>query len=799
MEPKTLAKFTFHIQTKKVVLFFLCLFNLTLFAQDFTQNVRGTITDAQSGLGIPGVMVQLLEGDSSNVVLSDLEGNYKLEKVPVGRVDILYVMTGYDPVYRRNLVVASGKELILNIKMEENVNDLQEVRIEIKSNQLKPNNKNVVNSNVNLNPEQTQKFAGTLLDVSRMAANYAGIVPSGDQRNDIIVRGNSPLGIVWRLEGVNIPNPNHFGSQGASGGPISILNNNNLSSSDFLTGAFPAEYGNGISGAFDLKMRNGNNEKLEYTGMVGFNGFELGIEGPFSKKSKASFMINYRYSTIGVFDALGISFGFPAVPQYQDVSFKINIPTKGKIGRFQIFGIGGTSYIELLDSEKEEGEWTFTSSGTDVLFGTDVGVIGLNHKKYISKKSFWSNTVSVSANSNNISSDTLHDITFKPFNTYKNQSVRSNYSWNSFFNSKLNAKHTSKIGLIADYIDVNFSEEFYSNKLSTWLPILDYKGGTTLLQTYAQHRYKPLNKLVMNAGLHYQRLMLNNADIIEPRFSLKYDITQKQSISLASGLHSQMHPLRVYLLETNYDDGTSAKTNLNLDFTKSVHYVIGYNYMLSPNLKFKTETYYQSIYDTPVKDGSFFSIANAGADFIFQDEDSLVNNGTGSNMGVELTLEKVFNKNYYYLVNASFYDSRYVGGDGIERNTAFNGNYTFNALGGYELKVSKKHVFTFDFKFASSGGKRYLRLNLQESIKNNEAVFDNSSVYELKFDDYYRFDIRAGFRINTKKITHRFALDVQNITNRQNIFREVFDAGSGEIKQEYQLGLFPVVFYKISF
>ena len=375
MEPKTLAKFTFHIQTKKVVLFFLCLFNLTLFAQDFTQNVRGTITDAQSGLGIPGVMVQLLEGDSSNVVLSDLEGNYKLEKVPVGRVDILYVMTGYDPVYRRNLVVASGKELILNIKMEENVNDLQEVRIEIKSNQLKPNNKNVVNSNVNLNPEQTQKFAGTLLDVSRMAANYAGIVPSGDQRNDIIVRGNSPLGIVWRLEGVNIPNPNHFGSQGASGGPISILNNNNLSSSDFLTGAFPAEYGNGISGAFDLKMRNGNNEKVEYTGMVGFNGFELGIEGPFSKKSKASFMINYRYSTIGVFDALGISFGFPAVPQYQDVSFKINIPTKGKIGRFQIFGIGGTSYIELLYSEKEEGEWTLTSSGTDVLFRTDVGVI----------------------------------------------------------------------------------------------------------------------------------------------------------------------------------------------------------------------------------------------------------------------------------------------------------------------------------------------------------------------------------------------------------------------------------------
>lgn len=785
---------------KKYSVLILSLFiNVSLFAQNFTQNVRGKVTDAQSGSEIPGVMIQLLEGDSSNVVLSDIFGNYKLQNVPIGRVDVLFMMTGFDPVYRRNLIVASGKELILNIKLEESVNDIQVVQINVKSNQLKPNNKSVVNSSVNLNPEQTQKFAGTLMDVSRMAANYAGIVPSGDQRNDIIVRGNSPLGIVWRLEGVNIPNPNHFGSQGASGGPISILNNNNLSSSDFMTGAFPAEYGNGISGAFDLKMRNGNNEKVEYTGMVGFNGFEVGIEGPFSKKSKASYMINYRYSTLGVFDALGISFGFPAIPQYQDVAFKINLPTNGKLGRFQLFGIGGTSYIALLDSDKEEGEWTFTSSGTDVTFGTDIGVVGLSHKKFITKKSYWSNTVSLSTNKNDIASDTLHDATFKPFTTYLNESIRTNYSWNSVFNTKFNAKHTTKIGLITDYIDVNFSEEFYSNKFSTWLPIIDFKGGTNLLQSYVQHRYKPLNKLVMNGGVHYQRLLLNGSDIIEPRASVKYELTKKQSLSLASGLHSQMHPLRVYLLETNYDDGASVKTNKNLDFTKSLHLVLGYNYMLTSNLRFKTETYHQSIYDTPVREGTFFSIANAGADFIFEDTDSLVNSGTGNNMGVEFTLEKVFNKNYYYLINASFYDSKYVGGDGVERNTAFNGNYTFNALGGYEFKISKKSVFTLDFKFASSGGKRYLRLDLGESIKNNRAVFDNSSVYELKFDDYYRLDMKAGFRVNTKKITHLFAFDVQNITNRQNIFREVFDAGIGELKQEYQLGLFPVFLYKISF
>ena len=187
------------IRKSSIVLFFIFL-STSLISQNFTQNVRGKITDAQSGAEIPGVMIQLLEGDSSNVVLSDVFGNYKLQNVPIGRVDILFMMTGFDPVYRRNLVVASGKELILNVKLEESVNDIQVVEINVKSNQLKPNNKSVVNSSVNLNPQQTQKFAGTLMDVSRMAANYAGVVPSGDQRNDIIVRGNSPWSFLYSMD-----------------------------------------------------------------------------------------------------------------------------------------------------------------------------------------------------------------------------------------------------------------------------------------------------------------------------------------------------------------------------------------------------------------------------------------------------------------------------------------------------------------------------------------------------------------------------------------------------------------------
>jgi hypothetical protein len=151
--------------------------------------------------------------------------------------------------------------------------------------------------------DETERYAGSLGDPSRMAANFAGVTSVSDQRNDIVIRGNSPLGLLWRLEGLEIPNPNHFGSIGTTGGPISMLNINHLTNSDFYTGAFPAEYGNALAGAFDIRMRNGNNQKHEFMGQMGFNGFELGAEGPFSSNSQASYMANFRYSTLEVLHA----------------------------------------------------------------------------------------------------------------------------------------------------------------------------------------------------------------------------------------------------------------------------------------------------------------------------------------------------------------------------------------------------------------------------------------------------------------------------------------------------------------
>ena len=738
-------------------------------------------------------------GDSNTFATSDLNGYYKIIKVPVSRVSLSFSLIGYNTIIKSNLIVTSGKELIVNVELEETVNQLDAVNIVSKKNKTEANNKNIVVSSIKLNPDLTQKFAGTFQDVSRMAANYAGIVPAGDQRNDIIVRGNSPSGIVWRLDGINIPNPNHFGSLGTTGGPVSILNNNNLAASDFITGAFPAEYGNGTAGAFDLQMRTGNNEKLEFTGQMGLNGIELGLEGPFSKKSKASYMVNYRHSTLGIMNAMGISFGISAIPQYQDIAFKIDLPTKGKTGRFQLFGIGGLSHIDLLDSKRDSTEWTFSDTGTDIYFKTKMGVVGLNHKVFLSANTYWSNTVAISASSNEIAADSLETLTKKPSRTYNNNSVESKISFSSVINTKFSAKSTLKNGVIVDVIGVNFKEEVLSKTFGKWIDIVNFNGSSNLVQAYTQWSYKINKSLLLNSGLHYQLFTLNNAQIIEPRLGLKYQLSDKQSFSFGTGLHSQIQALRVYLLETNLNDGTTIKTNQELDFTKSLHAVLGYNYALNSNFRIKLESYYQHIYDTPVQENSSFSLANTGADFAFNDVDSLVNNGTGKNYGLEITFEKLFSKGYYFLVNASLYDSKYIGGDGIERNTAFNGKYTTNLLGGIEWKINQKYAITVDGKIAMSGGKRFQKFDITESINKGTAVYDESSVYELKYQDYFRSDLKIGIRKNSKKLSQEFAFDIQNITNQKNIFRQVFDAGSGTIKYEYQIGFFPIVLYKITF
>lgn len=782
---------------KKLVLLSFLFFGLNGYSQSLTQSVTGFVLDAESKRPLIGALVQLLEGDSSNATYTDFNGKYTLENVPVGRVSIAFHYTGYESRVYNELTVVSGKQLQLNAELTEEINNIDVVEIQAqKSNEA--NNDQIVVSDIQLNPEQTGKYAGTLQDVSRMASNYAGIVPAGDQRNDIIIRGNSPLGVLWQLEGINIPNPNHFGNLGNTGGPVSILNNNNLAKSDFMTGAFPAQYGNATAGAFDLQMRSGNFNKMEYTGQIGFNGLEAGIEGPLNKKKNASLMLNYRYSTLGVMDAMNINFGVPAVPQYQDIAFKIDIKSKPNIGRIELFGIGGLSYIELLDSERDPEKWSYTDGGTDTYFGSDMGVIGMQHTIFLSKKTSLKNTIALSGARTSTTQDTLSVIDGSATTWYDDKTTQATYSFNSVLNTKVNKKVLYQFGINADVMQLLLDEKFL-NTQGTWEQDTEFNGFATLLQSYGQLQYKWNKSITTNIGIHQQYFTLNNQNVFEPRLGTTFKLSPKHSINLGAGIHNQTQPLVISLAQTTLENGEEIKTNKDLPFTQSNHVVLGYNYQIANNWRLKVETYYQGITNVPVYDDTYFSLANMGADFGIPQVDSLIPEGTGENYGVELTLEKFYANGYYILLNTSVFDSWYTGGDGVKRRTAFAGNYTSNALAGYEWNINQKYVLDFNIKWTMAGGRRYIPINLERSKEEGEARYNIDEAFENRYQDYRRFDIKVGLRQNNKKYTQEWAIDLQNLTNRQNIFQESYNAEEEEIVYEYQMGLFPMMTYRIQF
>jgi hypothetical protein len=773
-----------------------------LTAQTFTQTIRGSVKDADSKSPLAGATLIIQNQDTLQGAISDAEGNFRITHVAVGRRTLKVSYIGYEDALLSNVIVSSGREVILNIELHERVIEGKEIKITYEKDKTKANNELTTNSARNFNSEETERYAGVRGDPSRMVANYGGVTSSNDARNDVIVRGNSPLGVLWRLEGLDIPNPNHFSAQGATGGPVSMLNTNLLANSDFLTGAFPAEYGNRTAAVFDLRLRNGNNEKREFIAQVGINGLELGAEGPF-RKDGGSYLINYRYSTFKLFNAVGINFGVSGIPEYQDLSFKFNFPTS-KSGIFSVWGLAGASSISVLDSKQDSTKWSYVAQGQDLIYGSSMGVVGFTHLYFFSPAVSGKFIFAATANTNLTTVDTLSK-TRQDFRNYDNHSSDWQYTAAYTLTDKINMHHFLKAGISYSQQYFDYKAWYYSNVYRSIVYQLNDANNTGLAQAYVHWQYRITEKVALNTGLHYQLFTLNASQNVEPRAGIRWQLSAKHALSLAYGLHSQTQPLIYYFYKTlNPADGSYAETNRNLGLSKSQHLVAGYDFNLSHNLRIKVESYYQYLYAIPVSmhapnSFSMLNVGNAldGLPLV----DSLTNKGTGQNYGAELTVEKFFSNHYYFLSTLSLYKSRYRGSDGIERPTAFDGGYVYNILGGYELALgkSKNKLLSLDIKYTTAGGNRYTPVDLAASIAQRGKVESQTEAFSKKFSPYSRLDIKLSLRLNRKKISQILFVNVENVLNHKNILQQTYDPTTQSVHTEYQLGVFPYGGYRIEF
>lgn len=769
-----------------------------LFAQEITQTIRGQIKDMDSGYPLVGATIQV-ENHQGLWATTDMDGNFSLENVPVGRQNLLCSYIGYKSKRLENVLLNSAKEKLLIIQMVENIATLDEVVINTGETK-KPVNTMILASASTLKMEETNRFSGSMGDLSRMAQNFAGVSGVSDNRNDIIVRGNSPSNVLWRLEGIDIPSPNHWSILGTTGGPISMLNTNNLRSSDFLSGAFPAEYGNVTGAVFDLRLANGNTEKFEYLGQIGFNGFEGKIEGPLKNVGKnASFFINYRYSTLELMNKLGMDFGTgSAVPEYQDMNFKLNFPTE-KAGTFSLWGLGGISDIKFEANPDEETN-SYAANDLNLVSGAKTGMVGLKHQYFFNTKTSYKLSA---AYTNTRSTNSAEEILFNendeiiPF--FRSVQDQEKMIVDAVVNSKLNAKNRFRAGVNFENTNIKLKDSVFIDK-TFWYEQLNFDGQTSLLRSFVQWNHKLNEKWEINTGLNSLYLTLNSSFAIDPRFSLAFQATDRTKLALAYGKHSQTQPLPIYFYRNEDLSEAENLKNRELDFIKSHHIVFSTEHFFTEKLKLKTELYSQFLYDLAVDPHHpTYSVANLGSDFGFPNYAGLVNEGTGLNYGAELTLQQSLDKGFYYLGTVSIFNSTYKAYDEVERSTHYNSNYVFNLLIGKEFPLSSKFVITTDAKINFSGGRRYTPIDLVASIAAGEQVLDESQAYGLQYPEYIRPDVKIGFRMNRPKTTQTFSIDFQNVINRENILLYSYYNPGQEILTHYNRGFYPDIRWQILF
>ena len=766
------------------------------FAQNNKQNIRGVVLDKLSQTPIIGATIAVQ--NSTKQVQTDNSGNYLLNDMAPDRYEIKVFFSGYKEVIIPNVIVTSGKEVILDITMEDEFNKLNEVVVKA-SNKAGTINKLASVSARTFSMEEVNRFAGGRSDVARLAANFAGVSTPDDSRNDIVIRGNSPVGVLWRIDGMNVTNPNHFASVGTTGGAVSALNTNLLKNSDFFTSAFPAEYGNANSGVFDIGFRNGNSKKRETTVQLGvITGLEATTEGPINKEKGSSYLVGYRYSLAGVAQAAGVDIGTTATPTYQDLTFKLNGGTT-KFGKFSLFGILASSTINIDGGNSN----TLYGNGNQVDFASKIGILGLNHFKQINSKSYMSSTIGLNYTNNTINSYDFDRATSTSFTKEMSDVGKTGYNFSTTYNLKINSKVFFKAGIQDELMGLDLFYKTKQNSNDAWKQIWDNSSYTNLAQAFVHGKFNLSDQLTLNAGLHSQKFFLNESFSIEPRLGLKYAINSQSSFNLGYGLHSQMQPINVYFLQTQNQDGSYSYNNKNLDFTKSQHFVLGYDLQPLKDWRLKTEIYYQQLSNVPVNTfSSSYSMLNTGSSFKTELEDNLTNTGTGKNYGAEVTIEKFFSNGYYGLFTSSLYSSKYKGSDGIERNTAFNGKYVFNILGGKEWKVGSenRNKFATDIKFTNAGGRAYTPIDLTASQSLNREVV-SSDAYSANYTNYFRLDVKGTYTINSKnkQLSQSFSLDLQNVSNHKNMFSQSYDNQRQNVSTTYQLGFFPNFIYKLQF
>lgn len=768
-----------------------CMANATETIDAKTQRIRGQVIDVASNEPIIGASI-LVDDDVHFGTTTDVDGNFVIEKVPVGRHTIAASYVGYESVVLKEQLLSSGKEMILNLTMRESVTSLGEVVVKPRVNKQMPLNEMAQVGARMFSVEEASRYAGGMADPARTASMFAGVA-TGGATNGISIHGNSPQMLQWRIEGIEVNNPNHFAEISQAGGGIfTSLNGTVLANSDFITGAMPAEFGNALSGAFDMKMRVGNNTKYEHAFQVGTLGVDFASEGPLKEGSKASYLINYRYSFLEIAKKLRAINMEKETLDYQDLSFKLNFPTQNA-GTFAVWFSG------LYDNYKNEvpdvSDWETLWDQNDSHSKQASYAGGLTHTYRFKSGGLLRSNVAITGSYTKLDANDYDEkMTCAPDLDGKNN------SWNVIIDvqhqQKFSSRYTMQNGFNHVHLDFHAWLNHVQEVAGPMLRVYESDGYTGLTRFYTNHKISLTKRLSTVAGANVMWFTLNNQWLVEPRISLSYKLTNTSTLSIAYALNSRKENTETYFVQK---DGKNVNEDLGL--TRSHHISATFAQRLGDNAILKIEPYWQYLFDVPVEPGTTYSIINNT--IFFQDRD-LTNDGAGRNYGIDLTLERYLKDGLYGMFTATIFKSEYKDAQGQWHNTRYDRGFITNILGGKEWMLGRRHqnVLGINGRFTLMGGERYTPVPddisiediMQRPDKTVPQDVNNPYTKQLGVNPGFAFSVK--YTINCEHISHHFILEYMKMRTFQG---QTVNLKTHELEDKYTELAFPNIAYRIEF
>jgi hypothetical protein len=760
--------------------------------QEITGRIVGVVIEKNTQRPLEGIAVMLSPFDAGSGTETDADGWFEFKEVEVGLYDVAFLSLTHTDHIAQEVWVRSGKESVLDIVVEPRVYELSDKVEVVRYVQPRMGTRSFT-------VEQSLRYAATFSDPARLITSYPGVANVNDQANHFSVRGNNPNANKWLIEGLEVVSPNHLSTAGTpndlptlSGGGVNILSAQMLRRSDFHNGVLPGEISNATGGIMDMRLRKGNNAETEWTAQAGLIGIDIANEGPISKEKGSSYLVNYRYSTLGLLSAMGVDLGDEQI-SFQDLSAHLNFPLGERI-QWKVFGMGGISQNEFAAIE-EPNDWEFDKDSSDVDHDASVFTGGSTLNYSISDRASLEFGVAYSKSFQRRKQgigliNESDDFVLLQYQRLEDRKLSGRLL--------LRQNHTEKWS--ARYgITVMDRELESSSVLGASI------GQGVYTRPFTVQTYRFNDQLTVIAGLAYSLWSLSADAVIEPSVGLEYNMSEKDMISIRVGQRAQTPDLQIIRDGYEVDSLTTGSNYDRVDMTRSIDLVLGYDRQFDNGLTLRVEWFYQELSHIPGSKDDSAAIGSGGLNYsstLFNNWNGLLVGEVGTDrnarmIGGELSVSRSFRSSTFYNANVSVFESTFGGEDGASQGSRWDIGYTANLSGGKEFVKVKEGVtrtWGVSGRLNFMGGAIYTPF-----VPSGQRSFISGAPYSAQYDQFYRLDLRVYLKKDKEKKTGMWSLDLQNATNARNGFYDYYDTRKQEVVTKYQLGIIPNLSYRIEF